>query len=135
MTHRAPGQRTAPDRRILVIDDECGIRSFTARALTRAGFTVALAATGGQGLSIALREPCDLVVLDLHLPDLDGEELLRRLRRDRPWQAVLIWSATGDRHAASRCRSLGASGYLAKPFTLTELIQSVTHTCPQPQPS
>jgi DNA-binding response OmpR family regulator len=135
MTHGAPGQRTAPARRILVIDDERGIRSLTERALTLAGFTVALAATGRQGLSIALREPCDLVVLDLHLPDLDGEQLLRQLRRERPLQAVLIWSATGDRHAASRCRSLGACGYLAKPFTLTELIQSVTDTCPQPQPS
>jgi DNA-binding response OmpR family regulator len=121
---------TAPARRVLVIDDERGIRSLTARALTPAGFTVALAATGHQGLSIALRDPCDLVVLDLDLPDLDGEELLRRLRRQRPGQAVLIWSATGDRHAASRCRSLGACGYLAKPFSLNELIRSVTATCP-----
>jgi DNA-binding response OmpR family regulator len=134
-TRGVPGQRTAPARRILVIDDERGIRSLTARALTPAGFTVALAATGRQGLSIALRQPCDLVVLDLHLPDLDGEELLRQLRRERPRQAILVWSATVDRHAASRCRSLGACGYLAKPFTLTELIQSITDTCPQPQPS
>ena len=134
-THDARGQRTAPARRVLVIDDERGIRSLAARALTLAGFTVALAATGRQGLSIALREPCDLVVLDLHLPDLDGEQLLRQLRRERPLQAVLIWSATGDRHAASRCRSLGARGYLAKPFTLTELIQSITDACPQPQSS
>jgi two-component system, chemotaxis family, CheB/CheR fusion protein len=65
-THGAPGRRTTPGRRILVIDDERGIRSLAARALTLAGFTVALAATGRQGLSIALREPCDLVVLDLH---------------------------------------------------------------------
>ena len=89
MTHGAPGQWTASARRILVIDDERGIRSLTARALSAAGFTVALAATGCQGLSIALREPCDLVVLDLHLPDLDGEELLRRLRRERPRQAEI----------------------------------------------
>ena len=121
---------TAPARRVLVIDDERGIRSLTARALALAGFTVALAATGHQGLSIALLDPCDLVVLDLDLPDLDGEELLQRLRRQRPGQAVLIWSATGDRHAASRCRSLGACGYLAKPFSLNELIRSVTATCP-----
>lgn len=133
MTHGASGQRTAPARRILVIDDEPGIRSLTARALTLAGFTVALAATGRRGLSIALRQSCDLVVLDLDLPDLGGEELLRQLCRERPRQAVLIWSATGDGHTANRCRSLGASGYLAKPFTLNELIRSVTETCPQPQ--
>ncbi len=132
MTSGITRQRTGPARRILVIDDEHGIRSLTARALALAGFKVARGATGRQGLSIALREPCDLVVLDLDLPDLGGEELLRQLRRERPLQAILIWSATGDRRAASRCRSLGARGYLAKPFTLTELIQSVTDTCPQP---
>jgi DNA-binding response OmpR family regulator len=132
MTHGSPGQRTAPARRILIIDDEPGIRSLTARALSPAGFTVALAATGRQGLSMAMREPCDLVLLDLCLPDLGGEELLRRLRRERPWQAVLIWSATGDRQTITRCRSLGACGYLAKPFTLTELMRTIAASCPQP---
>ena len=135
MTPGGPRQRTAPARRILVIDDEPGIRSLTARALSPAGFTVAQAATGRQGLSIALHEPYDLVLLDLRLPDLDGEELLRRLQRELPRQAVLIWSATADRQAVSRCRSLGACGYLAKPFTLTELIWSVAASCPQPPAS
>lgn len=125
-------QAAAPVRRILVIDDEHGIRSLTARALTLAGFTVTQAATGHEGLDIALREPYDLVLLDLNLPDLHGEELLGRLHRQRPGQAVLIWSASGDRHAVTRCCSLGAYGYLAKPFTLTELVRSVTATCPRP---
>jgi DNA-binding response OmpR family regulator len=132
MTHGGPSQRAAPARRILVIDDEPGIRNLTARALSPAGFTVALAATGRQGLRIALSEPCDLVLLDLRLPDLDGEELLRRLRRERPRQAVLTWSATADRQAVTRCRSLGACGYLAKPFTLTELIRTIAANCPPP---
>lgn len=125
----------APDRRVLVIDDEPGIRGLAARALGLAGFAVSVAATGRQGLSMALREPCDLVLLDLRLPDLGGEEILRRLRRERPRQAVLVWSATADRHAVSRCRSLGACGYLAKPFTLTELRHAITAIVPQPAPS
>src|SRR5579863_5726164 len=108
MAHGGPWPPAVPARRVLVIDDEAGIRSLTARALEPAGFSVALAATGRQGLSIALREPCDLVLLDLRLPDIDGEELLRRLRRERPRQAVLISSATADPRAAARCRSLGA---------------------------
>lgn len=127
-----PGPQGAPASRILVIDDEPGLRRLAARVLRPAGFTVALAATGRQGLDIALREPCDVILLDLGLPDLDGEELLRRLRRSRPGQAVLVWSAAGDRRAADRCRSLGACGYLAKPFSVTELIRSVAESCPQP---
>lgn len=133
MTHGRPGQPAVQARRVLVIDDEAGIRNLTARALGPAGFSVALAASGRQGLSIALWEPCDLVLLDLRLPDIDGEEILRRLRRERPRQAVLVSSATADPQAVARCRSLGARGYLPKPFTLTELIQSIIATCPQPR--
>lgn len=118
--------------RILVIDDEPGIRGLASRVLSLAGFAVSLAATGRQGLSMALRDPCDLVLLDLRLPDLGGEEILRRLRRERPRQAVLVWSATADGQAVSRCRSLGACGYLAKPFTLAELKHAITASVPQP---
>jgi DNA-binding response OmpR family regulator len=116
--------------RILAIDDDPAILSLTARALSPAGFTVALAGTGSQGLAIALQQPFDLVLLDLGLPDLGGEEVLRRLLRDHPRQAVLIWSATTDRQALNRCRTLGASGYLRKPFTLTELMRSIAAHCP-----
>ena len=125
-----PVRSAVPARRILVIDDEPGIRGIAARVLSASGFTVALAATGQQGLSLALREPYDLVLLDLQLPDLGGEELLGRLRRQQPRQAVLTWSATADRQAVSRCRSLGTCGHLAKPFTLAELRRSVAASLP-----
>lgn len=121
---------TAAASRVLAIDDEPAILSLAARALSPAGFTVAMAATGSQGLDIALQQPFDLVLLDLALPDLGGEEVLRRLLRDRPRQAVLIWSATTDRQALNRCRALGASGYLRKPFTLAELKRSIAAHCP-----
>lgn len=121
-----------PARHVLVIDDEPGIRGLASRALGLAGFAVSLAATGRQGLSMALHEPCDLVLLDLRLPDLGGEEILRQLRRERPRQAVLIWSANADGQAVSRCRSLGACGYLAKPFTLAELKHAITSIIPHP---
>lgn len=120
--------------RILVIDDDPRIRGIATRALDAAGFTVLQAATGRQGMGIALREPCDLVLLDLDLPDLDGEELLRSLRLERPQQAVLIWSAAGDLKGTSWCLSRGACGYLAKPFTLAELMQATTANCPLPEP-
>lgn len=126
LTRDAPVRPAVPRGRVLVIDDEPGIRSIAARALTASGFAVDLAATGRQGLSMALRKTYDLVLLDLHLPDLGGEELLGRLRRQQPRQAVLTWSATADRQAVSRCRFLGACGHLAKPFTLAELMGSVT---------
>jgi CheY-like chemotaxis protein len=123
--------RDAP-RRILVIDDEPGIRGLAARILGAAGCTVVAAATGREGLEIGVRGPWDLVLLDLCLPDLGGEEILPRLRRARPWQPVLVWSATADRQAPARCRALGASGYLPKPFTRAELLRSIAASCPAP---
>jgi two-component system KDP operon response regulator KdpE len=112
----------APGRRVLVIDDEPGIRNFATRALGSAGFAVTEAAGGHEGLEIALSDPPDLVLLDLGLPDLDGEEVLRRLQRERPHQPVLVWSATTDRDAERRCLSLGARAYLHKPVSLGELV-------------
>lgn len=118
---------TAPKTpaRILVIDDEPGIRSFAARALRSAGFSVAEAAGGHEGLGIALTDPHDLVLLDLGLPDLDGEEVLRRLQQERPHQAVLVWSATADNDTERRCLSLGAQAYLRKPVSMTELLSCI----------
>lgn len=122
MLHDAALAVTTPGRRILVIDDEPGIRSFASRALNSAGFAVDEAAGGHEGLRIALSDPHDLVLLDLCLPDLDGEEVLRRLHQERPHQAVLVWSATADRNAQRRCLSLGARAYLRKPVSIAELL-------------
>jgi CheY-like chemotaxis protein len=92
---------TPPARRVLVIDDEPGIRSFTGRALSSAGFAVTGAASGHKGLQAALSGPHDLVLLDLALPDLGGEEVLRRLQQQRPDLAVLVWSA----NHGTQCRT------------------------------
>ena len=118
-----------PGRRILVVDDEPGIRSFISRALTAAGYGVREARGGYEGLQAALRHPHDVVLLDICLPDLNGQEVLRRLRQKRPGQAVLAWSATSDPDLPRRCLSLGARAYLHKPCPLTELMQCVAANC------
>lgn len=132
MTRDDHGHEPAPVSRILVIDDEPMIARLAARALDPAGFTITGAVTGRHGMHIALHESCDLVVLDLGLPDMDGEELLRCLHRERPGQAVLICSASGDLKGPAWYRGIGACGYLAKPFTLAEFRQSIMASCPQP---
>lgn len=69
---------------ILVVEDEEGIVSFVRRALENAGYRVVVSADGVDGLVMALSDDIDLVVLDLGLPGLSGEEVLRRLRLRRP---------------------------------------------------
>ncbi len=125
MLHNDALAVTTMARRILVIEDEPGIRSFASRALSTAGFAVAEAADGREGLRIARSEPSDFVLLDLGLPDLAGEEVLRCLRHERPDQAVLVWSATADRDAERRCLLLGARACLRKPVPVAELLRSI----------
>jgi DNA-binding response OmpR family regulator len=107
---------------ILVIEDEARILAFVARALRAEGWAVGVAGDGEEGLARALAHPYDLVVLDLLLPDIDGLELLRRLRERKPETPVLILSARSDLATKLRGFDLGADDYLVKPFLLDELI-------------
>lgn len=116
---------SAAARSVLVIDDEPLIRSFATRALRAEGFAVTEAADGRAGLEIALSDPPDVVLLDLGLPDLEGEEVLRRLRQERPDQAVLVWSATADPASERQCLQLGARACLRKPAPIADLLRCV----------
>src|ERR1700727_2199668 len=80
---------SATAARLLVVDDEPQIRGFVARAPTAAGYAIDFAGSGKDGLSQATAGDYDLVILDLVMPDMDGREILARLRRERPDQAVL----------------------------------------------
>jgi two-component system, OmpR family, copper resistance phosphate regulon response regulator CusR len=110
---------------ILVIEDEARILAFVARALRAEGFTVGVAGDGETGLALALAHPYDLVVLDLLLPGMDGLDLLRRLRVEKPVLPVLILSARSEVNTKLRGFELGADDYLAKPFSLDELLARV----------
>jgi two-component system, OmpR family, response regulator len=111
--------------RILVIEDEGRIRAFLARALEAEGFAVESADNGADGLARAVRGTCDLVILDLLLPRLDGLSVLRELRQRSPDVPVLIVSARSDLPTKLRGFNLGANDYLAKPFAVDELLARV----------
>jgi DNA-binding response OmpR family regulator len=111
--------------RILVIEDEARILAFVARALEAEGYTVAAAHDGREGLRLALTGSCDLVVLDLLIPAVDGLSVLRRINHERPQLPVLILSARSDLQTKLRSFDLGAIDYVAKPFALDELLARV----------
>jgi two-component system copper resistance phosphate regulon response regulator CusR len=111
--------------RILIVEDEPRIRAFVARGLAAEGFAVDECGDGRSALERALHTPYDLVVLDLLLPQLDGLSCLRELQRLRPELSVLILSARTDLATKLRGFELGARDYLAKPFSLDELLARV----------
>jgi DNA-binding response OmpR family regulator len=108
--------------RILIVEDEARIRAFLARAFEAEGFVVDVVEDGEQGLARALAGRYDLVILDLMLPGRSGLEALRDLHRERSELPVLILSARSDLKVKLRSFELGAVDYVAKPFSLDELL-------------
>jgi two-component system, OmpR family, response regulator len=117
-------RRPAP-RRVLVVDDEPHIRELVTRALAAAGYEIESAGDGNDGLALALTGEFQLVILDLVMPLTDGRQVLRRLRAERPEQAILVLSCLSDVMTKVACLDSGAKDYLTKPFSLDELLARV----------
>jgi DNA-binding response OmpR family regulator len=109
---------------VLVVDDEEKIRELVGAYLEREGYHVLMTGTGLDALRVAERLRPDLLVLDLGLPDMPGEELLRLLRRSSDVPVVMLTAraSEGDRVAGLR---LGADDYVTKPFSARELVARV----------
>ncbi|AXA67172.1 two-component system KDP operon response regulator KdpE [Pseudomonas sp. SORGH_AS199] len=106
---------------VLVIDDEPQIRKFLRISLAAQGYQVSEAATGTEGLAQAALSQPDLVILDLGLPDRDGQEVLVDLRE---WSAVpvLVLSVRADEREKVRALDAGANDYVTKPFGIQEFL-------------
>jgi len=111
--------------RLLVIEDEFQLARHVSRALTRHGHVVSVSHDGAAGLKTALAGSPDLVVLDLNLPGLDGLGVLAGLRGAGCPARVLILTARGEVEDRVKGLKAGADDYLAKPFSLDELVARV----------
>jgi two-component system, NtrC family, response regulator HydG len=111
--------------RVLVVDDDAGIRYTLAEILGDNGLSVELAEHGQRGLELARASRFDLVITDLRMAPMDGLELLRVLQAEQPRLRVIVITAHGsERHAVEAMR-LGAYDYFKKPFELDELMAVV----------
>lgn len=111
-------------KRILIVEDDVDILRLLRRELEDAGFEVLTYDTGMRGLSAVRESDPDLVILDLGLPDLSGQEIARRVRRtgDTP---ILILTAADEVGTKVEMLNAGADDYLAKPFHVEELLARV----------
>ena len=110
--------------RILVVDDEIGIRRMVRANLVARGYEVDLAEDGEAALEAAALRPPALVLLDLMLPGIDGLEVLRRLR-DWSDVPIVVLSARGEDQIKVQALDGGADDYLTKPFSMEELLARV----------
>ena len=106
---------------VLVVDDEPPIRRFLRAGLEGQGYTLVEAATGSEGLAHAATRSPDLVLLDLGLPDIDGFEIVRRIRE---WSAmpIIVLTARGQESDKIQALDAGADDYVTKPFAMGELL-------------
>ena len=108
--------------RVLVVDDEPAIRRFLRTSLTAQGYRIDETADGQAALDALKREPCDVLVLDLGLPGLDGFEVIRRLREAGSAIPIIVLSSRADESGKVRALDLGADDYVTKPFGIDELL-------------
>jgi DNA-binding response OmpR family regulator len=111
--------------RIIVIEDERQLAGHISRALTRHGHCLSAFHDGLEGVEAALKDPPDLVLLDLNLPGLDGLSVLSRLREAQTPSRVLILTARGEVEHRVKGLHAGADDYLTKPFSMDELVARV----------
>jgi len=113
--------------RILAVDDSKAIRDLVASVLTEAGHDVVSAADGVEALAAANRQDFDLVLSDINMPRMDGIELISELRKIKSMQYVPMIMITTENTNEKKldARSSGASGWMAKPFTPTRLLNAV----------
>src|ERR1051325_5011816 len=109
---------------VLVIDDEVQIRRFLRTGFELNGFVVHEAGTGGEAVRSATLRPIDLVIVDLGLPDMDGAEVVERIRS---WSSVpiIVLSVRSSEAEKVRLLELGADDYVVKPFGMAELMARV----------
>lgn len=109
---------------ILVVEDEESISNFISTVLTANGYRPVIAASGKEALSLIASHCPDVVLLDLGLPDMDGEEIIRSLRS---WSAVpvIVVSVRGQERDKVAALDLGADDYITKPFGTSELLARI----------
>jgi two-component system, chemotaxis family, chemotaxis protein CheY len=123
--------------RILVVDDEAALADALRRALARSGHEVRVAATGLEAARRYREQAADLAVVDIHMPEMDGLELLVQFRTIAPAMPVIVMSGgiqTGGLDLLGDARLLGAFATLAKPFSIDELLGVVSRAlAPDPR--
>ena len=109
--------------KLLIVDDEVAILEALTDILSVEGYEVATAANGAEGLKRAGEDRPDLILLDLMMPVMDGQEMLRRLKESPDLRAIPVVVMSAGRVSKSE---LQGSRFLAKPFELDDLLDSVT---------
>ncbi|MGD7007140.1 response regulator [Metabacillus sp. 84] len=116
--------------KILIVDDQYGIRILLNEVFQKEGYDTYQAASGFQALEILEQTPPDLVLLDMKIPGMDGIEILKRMKLVEPNIRVIIMTAYGELDMIQEAKDLGALTHFAKPFDIDEIRAAVKKHLP-----
>lgn len=111
--------------RVLVVEDQMKMAAFLRRALTEVGYSVDVAETGATAETLAAESEYDLIILDVMMPDQNGMDTARHLRRDGCSAPILMLTALGSTQDKVKGLDAGADDYLTKPYSIEELLARV----------
>lgn len=111
--------------KILIVEDERGLRIGTEKLLTRNGFSVVTAENGTEGIQKGINNDFDLALIDLKMPDIDGLEVLKNIKSHKPSTVCFIVTAYASYDTAIEATRLGAFNYILKPFTSEDILHQI----------
>lgn len=119
-------------KRALTVDDSKTMREMVSFTLKGAGFDVLEAEDGKHALDVIQGQKLDLIITDVNMPNMDGIELVKRLRNNDNYRftPILILTTESDGSKKNEGKEAGATGWIVKPFSPEKLIQVVTKVCP-----
>jgi len=115
----------AEKSRILVCDDEEALRTILSTELAGAGYEVASAADGEEGITQVTNQKFDLVLLDIKMPKKDGFEVLKFIKKDHPDVKVIMLTGFADLKNAIESKKYGAEDFVSKPYDLVDLLTTI----------
>ncbi|HSM38993.1 MAG TPA: sigma-54 dependent transcriptional regulator [Candidatus Limnocylindrales bacterium] len=115
----------ADKRSVLVVDDDGQIRSLLSDLLKAEGYVVREAKTGAEAVAAVEKQRPDLVMMDVKLPDQDGLDVLKALKRERPELEIIVMTAYGGSSSAIKAMEHGAYDYVTKPFEIDDLLATL----------
>lgn len=119
-------KETKPEaKKVLIVEDEADFRDMLKHVLEHAGYNIAAASNGEEGLALYRQTAPDAVVLDVHLPDMSGFEICRKIRLEgpRPETPVLICTVRSEVAGVAEGLGSGATDYILKPFQVSDLLE------------
>jgi putative nucleotidyltransferase with HDIG domain len=116
---------------ILIVDDEESVSAMLKRMLEREGYACQTADDAAKASLLLITHPFDLVISDVNMPGKSGIQFLEEIKQKRPEIAILIMTGLGDKKIADAAISMGANGYLQKPFQKTQVLATVSHAIRQ----